>query len=272
MNDGVMAAVLLALAGSLLVSVALVAWHAARLRARLRALSHPLHELRGALGVLQLGLELLERGPRAGAQLGRRLSALRQQVARAEAALADIDRRRTGRVDPRRLELQAVDMPALVRRTANAWSSLAPAYGGRVSCEWHAGPALVRGNPVLLQRALDNLIENGLQHGGGRVVVRAERRGSSVRLTLSDGGRGMPRIEVFEEAHWRITRGHGLAIARDALTAVGAEIETVETPDGRAVSIQLDVLEPKAVRPRKTGRRRRDPLPAAAASRAAGRV
>jgi signal transduction histidine kinase len=117
------------------------------------------------------------------------------------------------------------------------------------------------------------LIENGLEHGGGRVLVRAERLGDTVHVTVSDGGPGLSRpIGDVEEAHWRVHRGHGLAIARDALAAIGARLETVDASEGPAVSIELDAFQAKGVRPRRAARARREAVTAPTPRRAAGQV
>ena len=56
--------------------------------------------------------------------------------------------------------------------------------------EWRAGPAWIIGDATALASALDNLVTNALEHGGGRVLVEGERSGNVVRVLISDGGSG----------------------------------------------------------------------------------
>jgi len=58
-------------------------------------------------------------------------------------------------------------------------------------------------DPILLRRMVQNLISNAVRYGnGGRITVRVERVGRTVRITVADEGPGIPpedQAAIFEE-------------------------------------------------------------------------
>jgi two-component system OmpR family sensor kinase len=105
--------------------------------------------------------------------------------------------------------------------------------------------ALVRGDVRLIERVLDNLIENGLRYTpeGGRVRVGLRTDDGAVEVRVEDDGPGIPRDELprifdrfYRGAEDRRKHnagiGLGLAIARRAMELHGSELE-VESVEGR---------------------------------------
>jgi signal transduction histidine kinase len=96
--------------------------------------------------------------------------------------------------------------------------------------------------PNLLRRALRNLIENGVRHGGGaRVAVRAE--GDAIALDVTDDGPGIPEADLervvepfvrLEASRNRETGGSGLglALARSAAQAHGGSLALANRAQG----------------------------------------
>jgi signal transduction histidine kinase len=208
-------------------------------RRRTRSLSRPLHELRGAINALQLGLGVVERAC-AGTDAAERASALHAQIDRATSALGDVDRRRTGIREQAAIHRhQPLDLEALVCSRVRSWQQIACGYRTRVRLEWRAGPARALGDPGRLASALDNLIANALEHGGDRVLVEAERSRDTLRLMVSDGGHEALDLSAIGEADWRSARGHGLAIARDVIEAHGGRLVTRARLTGTAIAIEL---------------------------------
>ncbi len=231
-----------------LASLAVSVQRALDWRARVRSLSMPLHEVRGGMTALELGLAVLERSCSC-ADTGDRVGALRAQIERAATALAEIDRRRTCRHETaadRHPEL--VDLEALVLSRVLCWKQIAPAGRSRVRWEWRAGPAWIIGDGAALASALDNLVANALEHGGGRITVEGERSGNVLRVLISDGGQGF-ELSSIGEADWTSARGHGLAIAREAIEAHGGRLVTRARLSGTAITIELPVQPPTPERP-----------------------
>jgi signal transduction histidine kinase len=209
-----------------------------RRRRRLRALTWPLHELRGALTALQLGLST---------QPGARTEALLLQLDRARTAVDDLDSFLEGKRCPGsagREEL--VDMRALVRRAARGWSQLAPCYGAKLRSSWRAGRVKVRGRSAKLARALDNVIANAIEHGDGDVLVEAELAGDRIRIAVADEGHGALSLPYLRDSTPRSRRGHGLAITRSTVTDHGGRLLFEKREHGSAVVIELPLAEPDA--------------------------
>jgi two-component system OmpR family sensor kinase len=109
-------------------------------------------------------------------------------------------------------------------------------------------PVTVTGDEDALQRALANLIENGLVHGpaGGAVTVTLVRSGDGARLTVRDQGPGPDATErerVFErfwrggDATGRPGAGLGLSIVAATAARHGGRVLV----DGAAFTLELPV-------------------------------
>jgi signal transduction histidine kinase len=239
------------------VSAFVFALRARRFERHLHSLSRPLHELRGAISALGLGLALIEREPSPRRHRAR-FDALRAQLARAGAAIDELDRHRGGRANDSGEPTQLLDLASLVGRRARAWSQLAPAYRAQLRLSWRAGPVALHGDRSRLEQAIDNLIANALEHGGERVVVEGARCGATVQISIWDSGAGLGRPpEELCEAPVSSTRGHGLAIARAAIEWHGGRISSARRDGGTAIDVRLPIetaeqswaLPRRAVRP-----------------------
>lgn len=118
--------------------------------------------------------------------------------------------------------------------------------------------ATVTGNPVLLERLVQNLVENGERHNipaNGWVCVRTGTRPDGwVMLEVSNSGPQIPRYEVpglFEPFH-RYGRerlhspgaGLGLSIVRAVARAHGGDVHAVARDEGGLI---VTVVLPRAI-------------------------
>jgi signal transduction histidine kinase len=122
---------------------------------------------------------------------------------------------------------------------------LADGRTGVVTVKCGAGIGVLA-NRELLEQALDNLVDNALSHAGTAVTVSCSRRGRRVTIRITDTGPGIDpeiRAQVFE----RFVRagsnrgfGLGLAIANEAVTAIGGTLKLEPTDVGTQISLVLD--------------------------------
>ncbi|QEI07531.1 HAMP domain-containing protein [Pigmentiphaga aceris] len=98
-----------------------------------------------------------------------------------------------------------------------------------------ASDVACRCRPLSLKRAMTNLIDNALRHGGSAEIrLQVEHSSSSLRIDILDSGPGIPQAlleQVFEpfvqlgaRGEDALGRGLGLAIARSAVQAHGGEL------------------------------------------------
>ena len=109
----------------------------------------------------------------------------------------------------------------------------------------------------LIERVLENLIENALEHTpeGGRVQVRIRREAQRVLVTVSDSGRGiagadLPRVfdrfyQADNEHRGKEHAGLGLAIAKQILDLHHQTIKVDSAPgSGASFTFSLAVAPP----------------------------
>jgi signal transduction histidine kinase len=237
----VAAVVALVLVAGVLGAGAMCALRSRKVTRRRYAFAESLHELRGSLAAIQLGTSALEvRGKNDEDGRGR-VDALRTQIERATAAVEDLDAHLSGmRTSSPEPNHELVELGEIVRRRTAAWDRLAFAKGGVVELHWPLGPALVHADPRRVCQALDNLISNGLDHGGGLVTLSGSFENGVVRISVSDCGPGIGRpLEDVPRAAWDSPHGHGLAVVRRAVELHRGRLRAISRPDGTDVEIEL---------------------------------
>jgi len=205
------------------------------LRRRLELVARAEHEIRGPMTALSLAREPLRRGRVPHQEV---LGLLESQLDRALSGLADLGAARSGRradLEPARTGLERV-----VRDAAAGWQPVAASIGRSVAVDWEAGPVAVRASRGRVSQAVGNLMSNAIEHGGGVVTLRARRRGTGVRLEVSDEGR-----EAGTGARRRAPgRGRGLSIAAQAVEEAGGSLSPGRGGRGSSIAIELPVDEP----------------------------
>jgi two-component system, OmpR family, sensor histidine kinase KdpD len=106
---------------------------------------------------------------------------------------------------------------------------------------------VIRTDPFLVERAIANLVDNAVQHGGGESVrIEAGKVAGRVDIRIVDQGPGIPRQDrdrVFEPFHRTATRqsrpgiGLGLTVARGFVEAVGGALDIEDTPGGGTTAV-----------------------------------
>jgi signal transduction histidine kinase len=231
------------------VGVALVGWGLAvlamtvalgaelRRSRRLEAVARAAHELRGPITAARLGVGL---GVRRGGLAAPPLRAVELELERAALALEDFASARGG--SPAQRRFADVDLAALLADCAEAWRPAAHAKGGGIDVGCAAGAAVVHGDRLRLAQAVDNLIANAIEHGGGAVAVCARVERGSVRVEVKDGGPGLPApvTELSRRARrGRGSRGRGLAIASAVASEHGGRLASAPSDRGARLSLEV---------------------------------
>jgi signal transduction histidine kinase len=192
-----------------------------------RFLMDAAHELRTPIAILQTRLE-------AGADTPRLLEDVARLANLAEQLL-----------DLQRLDLHAaafapVDLVDAARRVAADLAPLAIAAGYAVSFEADTPQVIVDGDRPALERALANLLQNAIQHGGrrGTISLRAHADGT---VEVADEGTGVPfeqRERIFEPFHrvQPLDRGAGLGLhlVREIMQRHAGRVSVHDEPLGGA--------------------------------------
>ena len=148
------------------------------------------HELRTPLAILKTELELALGRGRTNEELTDALRSAAEETDRLVALAEDllvIARSDQGQLPIRREELRVGELlerrpRALRARAEREATSRSPPPTGCV----------LDADPLRLEQALGNLLDNALRHGGGQIELAAEARGGAVRLHVRDDGAGLP--------------------------------------------------------------------------------
>jgi len=193
---------------------------------------------------LEQGLETIERNARVQAQIVE--------------DLLDMSRIISGKV---RLDVQRVDLPAVVAEAIDTVRATASAKGVRLQTIIDPLNAPVTGDPNRLQQVFWNLLSNAIEFTpkGGRVQVLLERVDSHLEVSIIDTGEGispefLPYIfDRFQQADASTTRRHGglglgLAIVKQLVELHGGSVRVKSSGTGKGatfiVSLPMTVLHP----------------------------
>jgi len=171
---------------------------------RRSVLNECLHEVRRPLQVLAL----MAPHPTGGSGSGE------SPVEMAAVALARLEREINGERAEAVRALVAVR--PLLEAARRRWCRQAALAGAGLALRWDADEAAVEGDPTDLAAALDNLIANALEHGGGgRIELAADLVGPRICLAVVDSGRGAGKRSREREA---LLRGREAARRREVRT------------------------------------------------------
>jgi signal transduction histidine kinase len=199
------------------------------------------HELRMPLTVLKAELEVALKQTTPGPVRDALASAAEEAdrvIALAEdlLVLAGADRARL------LLELRSVAISGLLDAVSNRYSQAATRAGRRLVVDPDGGGVL-RADPVRLEQALANLVDNALRYGRGTISLTACARDGQFEVHVTDDGPGFPpeflglafeRFSRAERARGRGGAGLGLAIVEAIARAHGGEAHAANRADGGA--------------------------------------
>lgn len=214
------------------------------------------HEIKNPLSTMAINLALLQEewervsaageggdpGPAVGRSL-RRIRTLQAEVARLDGILDEfLTFARGGRVN-RKPE----DLSRIVRDLLEFVEPENESEGIRQHADLVHGLPMVLVDEMQLKQAVLNLLVNARQamESGGELIVRTQRVGNDVRLSITDTGCGMgaEELEKCFDVFWSTKSrgtGLGLASARRIVEEHGGSMTAVSEPGtGTSISIQL---------------------------------
>jgi heavy metal sensor kinase len=201
------------------------------------------HELRTPLAILRTELELALRGDRSATELEAAVRSAAEETDRLNQLAEDL--LVIARADQGQLPVQLARVPAqaVLERVAQRFQRRAADAGRAIRVEPSATVVVADADPLRIEQAVGNLVENALRHGDGDVELAVESRGAAVELHVRDDGPGFPP-EFLDSAFERFTRadparprggtGLGLAIVDAIAVAHGGSRGARNRPEGGA--------------------------------------
>jgi signal transduction histidine kinase len=182
--------------------------------------SNASHELRTPLAIMRTELDVTTAGPATAEQWRASADVLRRAVDRSEALIDGL--LVLARADSPRSAEERLDLGELARSSLAAHRAAADERGITPSVE--TSTVELVGDRVLLERLVDNLIDNGIRHNvdGGRLEISVAADGDDAVLLVENGGPVIPEAEVaalFErfargaDATRTRSDGYGLGLA-----------------------------------------------------------
>ncbi len=210
--------------------------------AQRRLVADASHELRTPLTAVRTNIDLLREGMLPAEEAERALTEASIELAALTSLVSDLVELARG--EERKLSFQAVALDDLVAGAVERAQARAPQMLFKTALEH----STVQADPVLLDRAVANLLDNAVKHGSEGSVVRvAVSRGE---VTVSDEGPGIAeedlphvvdRFSRSASARSKPGAGLGLAIVREAAEAHGGRATAESSPAGARFRLTLPV-------------------------------
>jgi len=219
------------------------------------------HQLRNPIASIQAQAEAAM-SARSEAELRRRVADLTEaarRVSRLTKQLLNSDIAAARAIPADAPVLDITDLAASVARR-HVPDALAKQVDLRFEVAQQDEKHCVRGDAVLIEEAIDNLLDNALRYGareGGNVVVSVQGSSERVKVSIADDGPGIPP----ERSDWifeRFTRlrddgsagcGLGLSIVRTIASRHGGTVELRSGPpdSGTTFTLELPRSKPEEV-------------------------
>lgn len=147
-----------------------------------------------------------------------------------------------------------ISLAAVVQQVAEIWLPIA--IGKQIDLGFELSAAFVRGNKLLLQELLGNLLDNALRYTphGGTVTVSCGQSAEGAWFSVEDSGKGIAEKErerVFERFYQppgslSDGSGLGLAIAREIVRQHGGAVSITKSPSlgGALLKVTLPTPSP----------------------------
>jgi signal transduction histidine kinase len=218
-----------------------------------RFVANAAHELRTPLTAMRTAIEVtLSKPTRTPDQLEAMAARVNRSVERAEATVEALLTLAISEVGPTAQE--AIDLATAAQDALGATQAAIDQH--QITVDATLEPALARGDRVLLQRMIANLVDNAVRHNssGGRIGIRTIQQADSAIFEIANTGPRVPAeqiptlFEPFTRAKQRLNSsdgvGLGLSIANTIARAHNATITARPRPGG---GLELSVTIPSSL-------------------------
>ena len=189
-----------------------------------RFVSDVSHELRTPLTTIRMAADLLfESRGELDPPAARSAELLQTQLDRFENLLGDLLEISRYDAGAAVLDLETIDLAALVRRAADSARPLAERRGSEIVVATLLDPCPVECDPRRVDRILRNLLDNAIEHGEAQPIeVTVSGDGSAAAVTVRDHGVGLSDDDIAhvfdrfwraDPARARTTGGTGLGLS-----------------------------------------------------------
>jgi len=206
------------------------------------------HDLRTPLAVMKSEAEVALRAGSVSAEEARRLVASSlEEIDRMAVMVEQVLDLARGEQAQTTSSRELMDMAACVRAMVDKAQARAGERGVRL-CASASEPAQVRADPVAVQRAVGNLVDNSLAYTppGGSIEVSVRRAHGHVLVLVEDTGIGIPEEDLphITEPFFRGDRargahtggaGLGLTIVKSIMDAHGGTLKAARRPTAGTV-------------------------------------
>lgn len=196
---------------------------------RRAALNEAMHELRRPLQVLSFSLPG-DSTPAAPIESSLRLAAV---------ALERLEREVNG--GSHEEAVAEVSVGRLIEEAAQRWRKPAMSRACTVEFDWNGDTTFVHGDRFGLSQALDNLLSNAIEHGGGKVSIKGRLQGDWVSISVTDAGAASP-VEAAADRprrNGRSRHGHGLRVVARIARSHGGSFTLRRTAHGTEAVLRL---------------------------------
>ncbi|RPE67236.1 two-component system sensor histidine kinase TctE [Pacificibacter maritimus] len=141
------------------------------------------------------------------------------------------------------IDLQEIDLVEQVREMVRNLSPIADMRDVTFDLKTDSDVSIA-GDPILLQNAMRNIIDNALKYAPNDSVISITvQTGETISITFQDQGPGFPATQIGDltkrfargsNANGIIGSGLGLTIAQEVATAHGGTLELSNKPEGGA--------------------------------------
>ena len=152
------------------------------------------HDLRNPINATKLALSVLKRKYAGGIERIEEFHQIAAAATQMESITTDILSLERVHKAVQDNIMQPVNLAALVERVYLLAAPQAEAKNLQMECEIASAGVSVLADPAQLKEAFQNLVSNAIKYtpAGGSIMIRVDRKGSMLHLTVEDNGYGVP--------------------------------------------------------------------------------